>query len=61
MIGSLVGFKQLPTEYLRKMMELDFSNSKKAMKNDRPKFYEPRYAFALAYQNIERLFKTLKL
>ena len=28
LIGSLVGFKQLPAKYLKKMIELDFSNKK---------------------------------
>ena len=28
LIGSLVGFKKLPGKYIKKMIELDFSNKK---------------------------------
>jgi ADP-ribosyl-[dinitrogen reductase] hydrolase len=50
MVGAIVGFKNLPGDYLRKMMELDFSKKENRMRNDRNRFYEPRSAFVTIYQ-----------
>lgn len=49
MLGAIIGFKNLPPEYLKKMMRLNFADKKYAQKHDRSQFYEPRYALALAY------------
>lgn len=52
MIGSIVGFKNLPPEYLKKLLNLRHNNQEG---RPRPNFYEPRYAFANAYKIIKNL------
>lgn len=52
MIGSIVGFKNLPPEYLKKLLGLRHSRTSQ---RSRPNFYEPRYAFANAFKIIKKL------
>lgn len=55
MLGALIGFKRLPKQYLKKMMEVRFdTNPKNARKENRPQFYEPRVAFANAFSLIRK-------
>jgi ADP-ribosyl-[dinitrogen reductase] hydrolase len=54
MVGSIVGFKNLPAEYLRKLLQLRH-NGISPKGRLRPVFYEPRYAFANAYKIIRML------
>ena len=39
LVGALVGFKRLPVKYLKKMMNIDYSDKKQKRGNDRPPFY----------------------
>lgn len=41
MIGALVGFKNLPKQYLEKMMNLKFKESEVLKQQARPAVYEP--------------------
>lgn len=52
MIGAIVGFKNLPPQYLRKLLELRHKSEEKRY---RPKFYEPRMAFVNAYKLIKMM------
>jgi ADP-ribosylglycohydrolase len=62
MLGALVGFKKLPKEYIKKMMEVRFElNPRIARRENRPFFYEPRAAFANAFTIIRKWFPKGKL
>ena len=50
MIGSILGFKKLPKDFLGKMLALDFTNKNLKRGHDRPDFYEPRRVFIKTYQ-----------
>lgn len=39
MLGSLIGFKGLPKDYLKKMFSLDFTDKSLKRGHDRPSFY----------------------
>ena len=39
LIGTLVGFKNIPQKYVRKMMEVNYSNKELKGGHDRPGFY----------------------
>lgn len=53
MLGALIGFKKLPKQYLRKMMDVRFdTNPKVVRRENRPQFYEPRVALANAFSLI---------
>lgn len=52
MLGAIVGFKNLPKKYLKKMMAVRFDALESAKRTNRPKFYEPRKAYANAFTII---------
>jgi hypothetical protein len=55
MLGAIIGFKKLPKQYLKKMMEVRFdTNPKVVRRENRPPFYEPRIAFANAFSLIRK-------
>jgi hypothetical protein len=54
MIGSIIGFKQLPKDYVNKSISLMFP-AKKTKNIDRPKCYEPRQALLLAINFIKKI------
>ena len=55
MIGAIIGLKNLPEDYLKKLFDLNYSDKSKQMLHDRPSFYEPRYVFVQMYQFLEKI------
>jgi hypothetical protein len=55
MLGAIIGFKNLPKNYLIKLMNIRYKETNVGSKSSkRSKFYEPRKAFANAYLMIEK-------
>lgn len=63
-VGSIIGFKGLPQEYVHKMINLNLSFDKNQTQSaawNRPLKYEPRRAFLLILKLIGKLNPKYKI
>ena len=49
LLGAIVGFKQLPQEYLEKMLKMEMKGERK-----RPDFYHPRTGLKLMCELLDK-------